>query len=605
MTPVLLLDDVLIWSAQVCILVTVGALAALTLTHPRGRLVFWQGILAISLLLPAVQPWTRRLPGDASGISIDTRTPVIPSAPSERGSFRWRPEYLLGLLMAGSALRAMWLAAGLLRLRRYRRFALESDAPIEFRGPKVRWFVSDAIAGPVTYGWLRPAILLPKRISRLQPDLREAIALHELIHVGRRDWLFVLAEELIRTPFWFHPAIWFVLSRIQLAREQVVDMEVIRLTSDRTRYLEALVAVAAQRLQPDVAPAPLFLKKRQLAVRVAAVLKETPMSKSRLIACFMSACSAVFIAARLAVWLLPLQSPAQSVPESHGFFVADGPGISVDPGAKLMHREPVLYPAGGKSTGTVVVEATLDSKGEVSDARILSGPDDLRKAALQSVLKWHYDTEPKPPSTVQVSIQFGQAPVVSAPPAAVTVPQPRSVAPPAQVVPRLKSIQFTRVPSDLEQKIREGLPVTVGDRVPTDAIESLRSYLAGIDEHLKLSAAPASSDGSMVSLYVDLADTPPQRIRIGGNVQAANLIKKVTPIYPPEAKAAGLEGTVRLTVTIGKDGTVQNVEVASGDPMLSPVAVEGVKQWEYKPTLLNGQPVEVITQVDVNFTLQK
>jgi len=87
--------------------------------------------------------------------------------------------------------------------------------------------------------------------------------------------LFVLLEESIRSVLWFHPAIWFVLSRIQLAREQVVDAEVVSLTRDRERYLDALVAVAAQRLLPDVAPAPLFLKKRQLAVRVAAVLKET------------------------------------------------------------------------------------------------------------------------------------------------------------------------------------------------------------------------------------------------------------------------------------------------------------------------------------------
>ena len=279
----------------------------------------------------------------------------------------------------------------------------------------------------------------------MEPDLQEAIALHELVHVGRRDWLFVLAEELIRIPLWFHPAVWFVLSRIQLAREQVVDLEVIRLTRDRTRYLEALVAVAAQRLQPDVAPAPLFLKKRQLAVRVAAVLKETPMSKSRLVACFMSACSAVLIAARLAVWLLPLQSPAQSVPESHGFFVADGAGVSVDSGARLMHREPVYYPAGAKSTGTVVVEASLNSKGEVSDARVLSGPDDLRKAALQGVLRWHYATDP-PASIHRTKVSIGfvnrRSGFTTVPPApAAHCPRPRW----RRVVPRVKSIQFSRV----------------------------------------------------------------------------------------------------------------------------------------------------------------
>ncbi len=81
--------------------------------------------------------------------------------------------------------------------------------------------------------------------------------------------------------------------------------------SNRERYLDALVAVAAQRLYPDVAPAPLFLKKRQLAVRVAAVLKETRMSKSRLIANFTTVCSAALVAARLAVWFFPMQSPVE------------------------------------------------------------------------------------------------------------------------------------------------------------------------------------------------------------------------------------------------------------------------------------------------------
>jgi protein TonB len=333
------------------------------------------------------------------------------------------------------------------------------------------------------------------------------------------------------------------------------------------------------------------------------------MSKSRLVACFASACSAVLIAARLAVWLLPLQSPAQTTQESHGFFVADGPGISIDSGARLMHREPVFYPSGGKSTGTVVVEARLDSKGEVADARILSGPDDLRRTALQSVLKWHYATDPRPPSPVQVAIRFDQAPAAPAPPPAIATPQPRALFTPspaaAQVVPRLKSIQFTHVPSDLEQRIRENLPVREGDLFPTEARQGLWAYLTGIDEHLTMAVFPSVSDGSPVSVFVDLADAPAQRIRVGGNVQATNLIKKVAPVYPPEAKAARVQGKVSLKVTIAKDGTVQDVELIDGDPMLSPVAIEAVKQWAYKPTLLNGQPVEVVTQVDVNFTLQQ
>src|SRR5262249_41138406 len=151
------------------------------------------------------------------------------------------------------ALRLLWIAAGLLRLRRYRSSAESlSDPPLYFVAKTVRWYVSDTLPGPVTYGFLRPCILLPRRVESLPAALREAIACHELVHVRRGDWLAVIAEELIRALLWFHPAIWFALSRIQLAREQVVDREAVRLTENRDSYLNALVAVAEHRLQPDL-----------------------------------------------------------------------------------------------------------------------------------------------------------------------------------------------------------------------------------------------------------------------------------------------------------------------------------------------------------------
>jgi len=95
------------------------------------------------------------------------------------------------------------------------------------------------------------------------------------------------------------------------------------------------------------------------------------------------------------------------------------------------------------------------------------------------------------------------------------------------------------------------------------------------------------------------------RIRVGGNVQAANLVRKVTPVYPPLAKQARIQGTVRFTAIIGKDGTIQNLQLVSGHPLLVAAAQDAVKQWVYKPTLLNGDPVEVVTQIDVNFTLSQ
>jgi len=95
----------------------------------------------------------------------------------------------------------------------------------------------------------------------------------------------------------------------------------------------------------------------------------------------------------------------------------------------------------------------------------------------------------------------------------------------------------------------------------------------------------------------------PQRIRVGGNVQAALAIRAPKPAYPPLAKQARIQGVVKLNAIIGKDGAIQDLKAVSGHPLLVPAALEAVRQWLYKPTLLNGEPVEVVTVIDVNFTL--
>jgi len=98
-----------------------------------------------------------------------------------------------------------------------------------------------------------------------------------------------------------------------------------------------------------------------------------------------------------------------------------------------------------------------------------------------------------------------------------------------------------------------------------------------------------------------LSTARPARIRLGGNVASARLRHKADPIYPPEAQAAHVKGTVRLHVVLGVDGAPIIVEVVSGDPALVNSAVEAVRQWRYEPTTLNGAPVEVDTAIDVAF----
>jgi TonB family protein len=138
--------------------------------------------------------------------------------------------------------------------------------------------------------------------------------------------------------------------------------------------------------------------------------------------------------------------------------------------------------------------------------------------------------------------------------------------------------------------LRERNPATLEDNAKAEAL--LRQMQEKMEREKM--AAPASATG-----------VTPQRIRVGGSVQAMNLIKQPRPVYPPLAKQARIQGIVRLIAIIGRDGTVQNLEVESGHPLLVPAAMEAVKEWVYKPTLLNGQPIEVLTQIDVAFTLSE
>jgi protein TonB len=101
------------------------------------------------------------------------------------------------------------------------------------------------------------------------------------------------------------------------------------------------------------------------------------------------------------------------------------------------------------------------------------------------------------------------------------------------------------------------------------------------------------------------AGAVPKPIAVSQGVQAAKLIRQVNPPYPALARQARISGAVRLTAIIGRNGAIERLQLISGHPLLAPAALEAVKQWLYRPTLLNGAPVEVITQIDVNFTLSQ
>ena len=100
-------------------------------------------------------------------------------------------------------------------------------------------------------------------------------------------------------------------------------------------------------------------------------------------------------------------------------------------------------------------------------------------------------------------------------------------------------------------------------------------------------------------------DPTPQRIKVGGNVQSAMIVRKTAPVYPQLAKSARVSGVVHLAAVIAKDGTIQELHSLGGPALLIQAAMDAVKTWIYKPTLLNGEPVQVETTIDVNFTLNQ
>jgi TonB family protein len=605
MTLHLWLQNLAAYSAQIAVIVAAGAVLPylLRVRRPDAMLVYRQMLLVACLLLPALQPWKQPVVETASeGVSI-SMTPVQIVAIPARGV---SAEQAIALLLAaGIFARLAWLAIGLRRLRRHRRQAvLLNPPPARFAamashlGVSPSFCLSTGVSGPVTFGVKNPVILLPAQFLQMPSGAQEAIVCHELVHIRRRDWAFTMAEELIRAVFWFHPAIWWLLGQIQLTREQTVDREVIDITAAREQYIDALLAVAGARFQLDLAPAPLFLKKNHLSQRVALILKEVSMSKRRLLSSLAAISGALLITARLAVLCFPINAPAQQV---------------VKGDAGLVHRAPIEYPAEAIEKGlqgTVLVEATLNDRGVVTDARVLSGLEPLRKAALKSVLEWHYSLQV--PSPVQVAIDF-------------TLPAKRTGGLTGGTVPgatpngpvRLGSIKLRGVPPQLLDAVKARIPYRVGDELGPDTGSRLKQALREIDEHLESiltlshnDNVAQSQDAVLTIFFTAPVESPatasaPERLRIGGNVQAANVINYVKPIYPPLAKQARIQGTVRFNVVINKDGTMQDVQVESGHPLLAEAALDAVRQWTYKPTLLNGEPVEVATVVDVNFTLSQ
>lgn len=185
----------------------------------------------------------------------------------------------------------------------------------------------------------------------------------------------------------------------------------------------------------------------------------------------------------------------------------------------------------------------------------------------------------QPPAAAGSSAPSLRAPTSAFTPTTISIPTPTR-----------KTLESTPVPPPVPvaatSGVVGGVPGGVVGGVPigvlTEVLRSTRS-----------APVPAKTPDS----------TPVKRIRVAARIVEANLIYDVTPQYPSEAGRARIEGAVVLLATIGTDGTVKDVRVESGLPILAQAAINAVKQWRYKPYMIDGEPVEVDSRITINFTL--
>lgn len=202
---------------------------------------------------------------------------------------------------------------------------------------------------------------------------------------------------------------------------------------------------------------------------------------------------------------------------------------------------------------------------------------------------------------VKESVLALQSPVAS-PPLAGTPPQiPREQTATAKPQDIPNHAATAEVPQLNQPHVRTFVPPAAQGKTAQRAIVDAPPTLTnspfippavGLPVPLPAILPPSTKDGAVQ-----------QQVRVESNIEAANLIKKVIPIYPQIARSARIQGTVRFTAHIGKDGRILNLKFTSGPPVLVDSATTAVKQWVYRPMLLDGAPVEVITQIEVNFTL--
>jgi TonB family protein len=558
--------------------------AALRISAPGLMYGFWRSVLALCLVLPWLQtPTSVTRETSPSIVESATVTSAIADVSVTTPTTPDWGFWLAVLIISGSCLRGAWIAIGCLKLGCLRRAGhpvpvTEHELLQSVVGTRADVEYAAAVRQPVTFGVMRPVVLLPVSLREQPAATRRAVIAHELVHVRRRDWCWVLAEEFVRALLWFNPAIWWLISRVQQAREEVVDSTAVALTGNRREYVEALLAFADD---VPLAPAPAFARRRHLFRRILLLSKENAMSARRLVASAAIMAIVVAVAGWTAVVAFPLLADGEATSQQWTLAALEQPPGPIEQTAKAVTGDnPVpkrvfgdvpVFPQnaqGEYSSVTVTLRTIVDEAGHVAELRLagfsfrrggigatVDGGQNVGQRFEQFTLRAQFkDAQGGAVITGESMRPMFEAFIEAA---ADAVQRWQYEPPPNGPIVFNTVIQFT-----------DGKPTASGTAA---------------------AAVPRNADGAL---------------RVGGAVSPPVKLKDVRPVYPQEAQDAGIQGVVILEVRIEGDGRVSNGHVLRSIPMLDAAALSAALQWEFTPTLLNGQAVPVIMTVTIQFSLQ-
>ncbi len=587
--------NLLAWSLQAGVIVLVAAPLprVLGLWSPRVRMAYWRAVLVACLVLPLLQPWVvRQAPPLAAALEIGATTSVeatigrsasaATSAAAPRPGPPWRgplPSGATEVLVAGVLLRLGWLGLGVVTVGRLRRSARRLwprpgsiNRAATLAETDAEFLVSATASRPVTCGVLWPVVLVPRNFESFPEQEQTAIACHELLHVGRSDWLRNAIDEVVRAMLWFHPAIWWLINQIQLAREQVVDREAVSRLGARQAYLEALLRMARPAPRLNLSPATLFLKRAHLRQRVTLLVKEVSMSKARLAATFAVMAVVVFIGGSLATSAFPLQQAG-----------APRPGVPTA-APTLAWSQPVTF----KFSDGITVRQALKFLADASGISIAFEPG-LDRAMNMNV-------GPMEAQGVNVTVALAQ--ILGRARLAFKVVGDRAI------VVSAKLPSAGGVGGGVTGAATPGVAAGMGTGVGSGVGAGVRGGTStGVSGGVAGGVAGGVTDIPARDVAPWRASWPQDAVRVGGSVRPPIKVRDVKPAYPEIARTARVQGVVICEVLVGPDGKVAEAKVLRSIPLLDEAALDAVRQWEFAVTLLNGSPVPVIMTVTVNFVL--